>query len=168
MSNNPAAKTASAAEKVPPAVQAEKAKKAPATKEEVKERVQAKRRAFAQLVTFAKENAEKLGNLEMLNLAKQFEPKARAIDEPRWTNQLRGLFGDKSTLHEDTLWREHKIGRSEMQSLIKDAVIREKPEHRVWVVFDLPNGTYRILGLGAVKPEGWPISSPLPREMKAR
>ncbi len=152
--------------KTPKTEAASAAKKAKLTKEEIKAKVQAKRDNFAKVIAFAKAEAERSGNVAMLNLIAQFEPKTRAVDGPRWTNQLRQIFGDQSTCHENEIWNKHKVGREEMRSLIKEAVVREKPEHRMWVVFDLPNGTYRVLGVGPNKPENWPVSSPLPKDMK--
>ena len=131
-----------------------------------KEKAALRRADLAKILAFAKEQAEKTQNTEIVALVAKYVPRGPKTDEPRWTITLRRLFKDQSTRHEDELWREEKIGRGEMRALIKDAVVREKPESRMWVIFDLPTCTYRLLGTGKDKPAKWPDSSPLPKDMK--
>jgi hypothetical protein len=61
-----------------------------------------------------------------------------------------------STISEDAVWSNKKMGRMEMRHLTIDLIKKAKtPAERVWVSFDLPTTTYTLVALGADKPSGW-------------
>jgi hypothetical protein len=85
--------------------------------------------------------------------------KAKPGNEPTWSAALRKVMGGDVTKNEDRIWNETKstapLGRTDMQNLIRDAVLREKPAFRFWVQFDQTSKSYNVLGVGEKAPAGW-------------
>ena len=109
--------------------------------------------------------ADEKGDAEIAELKKLCaaympkEKRAKPGTEPTWSATLRKVMGSEVTKHEDRIWNETKatapLGRTDMQNLIRDAVLREKPAFRFWVQFDQAAKSYVLLGVGEKAPAGW-------------
>jgi len=137
------------------------------------EKAKKRREDLAKIIIYALANAQlaktqttkedEIAKIDsMIDLCGVYMPKAKKAKpgtEPTWSAALRRVMGNEVTKHEDRIWNETKatapLGRTDMQNLIRDAVLREKPAFRFWVQFDKKAKSYVLLGVGEKAPAGW-------------
>lgn len=79
---------------------------------------------------------------------------------------LLGLFpmGVGTSVTEDEVWAQFKLGRAEMRKKTIMAIKKAAPEDRVWVSFEPASGTYILQSIGPDAPDGWLGYVPLEKE----
>jgi len=73
-------------------------------------------------------------------------------------------FGKKAKIHENEIWENYKLGRSEMRKTCINLIKRAEPKDRVWIDFDPQSGNYTLRGRGPDAPDKW--TGYLPVDMK--
>lgn len=53
------------------------------------------------------------------------------------------------------LFKQFHVGRKEMASMIRKAIMPEDADARLWIRFDADKEVYSLMGKGAVPPKGW-------------
>lgn len=71
------------------------------------------------------------------------------------------MFKAAKQMHEDIVFKQFRVGRTEMRRFMIDAVKKPKPEDRIWVSFDFNTGLYNLKGKGATPPADWNGYRPL-------
>lgn len=121
----------------------------------------AKRANLAKILTFA---AEK-GDDTIKALAKAMLKPTRVAGTRQTSASLLTEMFKGATVpnqrHEDELFKNFRVGRSEMRNYIIRAIKNVKPEERVWVSFDPQTGVYKLAGTGKDAPANWKGYKPL-------
>lgn len=66
-----------------------------------------------------------------------------------------GIFDDVKEISEDQIFIDHKLGRTEMTTAIKNIIKKYDPKERKWISFDPETGVYKLEGKGPKPPRGW-------------
>jgi len=132
----------------------------------VRERAAKKREATSIILKFILENKDDLPE-EIIEAADVLTPKHGGGGGGIKADSKKSLFitmlEDKGTVHEDDVFLELKLGRTEVRNIRND-LIKTVPENRVWVAFDRDTGNYTVAGKGAEMPANW--DGYVPEELK--
>ncbi len=66
-----------------------------------------------------------------------------------------GIFDEYKTREEGEIFNDHKLGRTEMATAIKNIIKKFAPEDRKWISFDPETGEYKLQGKGPNPPRKW-------------
>jgi hypothetical protein len=94
---------------------------------------------------------------ELEKLYKDFSTipgRAPGVQKESVASKLREIFTNKDSIHEDEIYKEFKIGRTEMKRRCYN--LREKntdPKDNIYVTFDKDSGLYEVVGRGEKVPE---------------
>lgn len=80
---------------------------------------------------------------------------------PKFITVMTELFKAGPTVHEDIIFKNYKLGRTDMRNMTIDAIKKAKPAERFWVKFDAQTGVYTLVGRGEKAPATWTGYKPL-------
>jgi len=124
-------------------------------------RIDARKKAKANVLQFIKDNATNLGTItDDIKLligtgATRAVGAVKSINSDLRDTLLADYKGAKVGLSEMDIFKSFKIGRPEMVTKIRILVLCPNPADRVWVKFDEVKEVYNVVGLGATPPTGW-------------
>ena len=145
-----------------------------ALKEKKDAKKAARREAFGKIVDFVKTLTDApVEIVDALKLVGKREKGAKVyvggVKHNLTKELLLGFFpsGIGTTVSEDTVWANAKLGRAEMRKKILLAIKKAEPADRVWVSFDREAAQYILVGTGPEAPEGWEGYVPMDAEAEA-
>lgn len=139
-----------------------KAEKLKASKKAAAEKMmERKRAALALLIALA----ERQGDAEEKEAAVYLTPGRHISGGPKApkigkVDMVAELFGEEDSVHEDDIYLQHKLGRTEMRKVIQSGV-----NAGTWITFDPSTGLYTVIARDETEaPDGW--LGPLPKQPK--
>ena len=127
-------------------------------------RREAKKEALKSLLAYVKENSQ---DENALAYCKILTPGVRFGGAQRTgvVSIIAGAFeSEGDTIHEDQVWSDYKLGRSEMRKIAVNLIKKREPEKRLWISFDADTGVYTLEGSGPDAPAGWTGYTPVDME----
>lgn len=100
--------------------------------------------------------AERQGDAEEKAAAEYLKPGRHIAGSPKApkTNKVdmvSAIFDDMDSVHEDDIYLQHKLGRTEMRKVIQTGV-----NNGTWITFDPSTGLYTVVLRDSPEaPEGW-------------
>lgn len=122
---------------------------------------EAKRAALKQVLAFAQKNGKDPALLEAVKLITPGARIGRVEGMPNKFKVFHDLFTAKSTITEDNIWSQYKMGRKEMRGMTIGLIKKMDPKERIWVSFDSEKGVYEVQGFGPEAPKGWTGYTPV-------
>lgn len=130
----------------------EKAEKLKASKKAAAQKMMERKRAALDVLIAL---AERMGDDEEKKAAEYLKPGRHvgAASGPKApkakANLVDDIFADSDTAHEDDIYLQFKLGRTEMKRVIQAGV-----NAGVWITFDQSTGNYNVVARGEM-PDGW-------------
>ncbi|MEJ2248026.1 MAG: hypothetical protein P8Y70_00015 [Candidatus Lokiarchaeota archaeon] len=124
-----------------------------AKKQRNKEKRAKKRERLSRILNYVKRTTT---DPELLADASALTPGFRTTVRTAGKNVIADMFRETLTVHEDDIYKAHKMGRGEMSRIIKKLIKDPAdPNDRLWIEFDPTTGLYTLVHRGASAPEGW-------------
>ena len=105
--------------------------------------------------TMTSEEFAELKELAVLAAPKSGGRTGSGISRTSVMSIVSGIFDENKEMNEDEVFANHKLGRSEMATAIKNIIKKFEPADRKWIAFDPETGVYKLVGKGANPPKGW-------------
>lgn len=121
-----------------------------------------KKEALKAVAQFVKDNSQ---DESLLEAAALITPGVRVggIRASR-KDVIEEAFQNQDAIHEDEIWAEYKMGRTDMRKACIGLIKKKAPEDRMWIGFDPDSGMYTLEGTGPNPPAGWTGYRPVDME----
>jgi len=122
------------------------------------ERNAAMRTIVSELLTkteFSKDELENLRNLARVAAPKNGGRTGDGTTRVSVMSIVSDMFTNVKEIHEDDVFAQHKLGRSEMATATKNIIKKFEPKDRKWIAFDPETGVYTLAGKGENPPKNW-------------
>lgn len=127
-----------------------KAQKASAASKKVRDR---KRKCLLELLAWVKDNTD---DKEVLNLVKNLTPGMRVASTVASARTvIADLFTKNPIIHEEEIFANLKLGRTEMRRYRIELIKKVDPANRMWIDFEPDTGKYELKGTGEEPPKDW-------------